>query len=297
MIAKKLNLRWIGAAICNAAMKILITGATGFIGFHVVNSLLNQGHEVVATSRSPQKAIQSPWYDEVAYLPLGLDETNVFERTGKPDAMIHLAWDKLDKYRDPAHFETILFEHYSFIRNLVADGLKQVLVTGTCLEYGMQSGPLSEDMEAKPVLAYPLGKHLLRLMLEGLQRSHPFTLQWVRLFYLHGPGQRKSSLISLLDAAIDEGRDSFDMSEGDQIRDYLPITEAADIIARIASNTDFNGIVNCCNGIGTTVKSLVERHARSRSSDIRLNCGVYDYPDYEPFAFWGDRTKLREVIA
>lgn len=279
-------------------MKVLVTGATGFIGNHVINTLLSQGHEVTASSRTLEKAQQQPWYQKVNYLPLIIngEQTDVFERCGQPDVLIHLAWEKLDAYRDPTHFENIVHEHYFFIRNLVLEGLKQCLVAGTCLEYGMQSGQLHEDMEARPVLAYPLAKHLLRLMLEGLQQSQEFRLQWVRLFYLHGMGQRKSSLMAQLDLAIAEGKSSFDMSKGDQVRDYLPVTEIARIISNIASHSDFNGILNCCSGIGITVRELVESHLRSRTVDLQLNCGKYPYPDYEPFAFWGDRTKLNNLL-
>lgn len=275
-------------------MKVLITGATGFIGNYVINTLLAQGHELIASSRTLEKARQQSWFEKVNYLPLVIngDDANVFERCGQPDVLIHLAWQKLDTYRDPAHFENIAHEHYYFIRNLVKAGLQQCLVTGTCLEYGLQSGQLHEDLEAKPVLAYPLAKHLLHLMLEGLQQSQDFNLQWVRLFYIHGMGQRSSSLLAQLDLAIAEGKSTFDMSKGDQVRDYLPATEVARLISKIASYSDFNGILNCCSGTGITVNELVESHLRSRGVDLQLNRGKYPYPDYEPFAFWGDRKKL-----
>lgn len=288
----------IGFGIETQDMKILVTGATGFIGNHVINTLLADGHAVIASSRSLGKAKQQPWYSRVKYLPLNIsgEEANVFERSDQPDLLIHLAWQKLDSYRDPAHFETIVHEHYHFIRNLVLAGLQRCLVTGTCLEYGMQSGQLKEDMEARPSLAYPLGKHLLRLMLEGLQLSQTFKLQWLRLFYLYGMGQRANSLLAQLDIAIAEGKSTFDMSKGDQVRDYLPVTEVARIISRIATVSDFNGILNCCSGQGIAVRELVANHLYIRSAQLNLNLGKYPYPDYEPFAFWGDRTKLNKLL-
>ncbi|MDD3573912.1 MAG: NAD-dependent epimerase/dehydratase family protein [Methanospirillum sp.] len=112
---------------------------------------------------------------------------------------------------------------YRFIRNMVLSGVRRVLVTGTCFEYGLQNGCLSEEMLTAPVTPYGFAKDVLRKSLVMLQEIHPFTLQWVRLFYLYGPGQNPKSLLSQLDAAIDRGDLVFRMSGGEQLRDYLPV--------------------------------------------------------------------------
>jgi dTDP-6-deoxy-L-talose 4-dehydrogenase (NAD+) len=78
-------------------------------------------------------------------------------------------------------------------------------------------------MPTAPVTPYGLAKDTLRKFLEMLQEVHPFTLQWVRLFYLYGPGQNPKSLLSQLDAAIEQGDPVFRMSGGEQLRDYLPV--------------------------------------------------------------------------
>ncbi len=279
-------------------MRILVTGATGFIGHHVVNALLAHGHEVVAAGRDTATATQQPWYCSADFLPLDVtgDTTDLFERSGRPDALLHAAWDRLDDYRAPLHFEQQLFDHYHFISTLVRQGLRQCLVLGTCLEYGLQQGALHEELPCKPILAYPLAKHLLHQMLQGLQLSTPFRLQWTRLFYTHGPGQRGSSLLAQLDAAIAGNTPVFHMSPGDQQRDYLPVQELASLLARIVEQRDFDGTLNCCSGKPMTVRALVEARIRERGATIRLNAGHFDYPQHEPFAFWGDTTRLRQLL-
>jgi len=280
-------------------MKILLTGATGFIGQHLVNALLARGHQVVVGARNIDKASQQPWRDKIELLPvdIGAPVADLFEHYGRPDALLHAAWDKLDDYRTPAHFEDILFNHYGFISALVRQGLSQCMVLGTCLEYGMQAGALHEDLECKPILAYPLAKHLLHQMLQGLQLSNRFTLQWARLFYTYGSGQRNSSLLAQLDTAIDNGAETFNMSPGDQLRDYLPVETLAMTLATIVERRNFDGSINCCSGDPVSVKELVEMRIRERGASIRTNPGHYPYPSFEPFAFWGDTTRLRQVLA
>jgi nucleoside-diphosphate-sugar epimerase len=279
-------------------VRILVTGASGFIGSHVVTALLERGHTVVAAGRDATKARQHSWHDAVDFVALGIpgDTSDLFERSGRPDALLHAAWDRLDDYRAPMHFEQQLFDHYRFISSLVKQGLGQCLVLGTCLEYGLQQGALHEALPCKPILAYPLAKHLLHQLLQGLQFNTCFGLQWVRLFYTYGPGQRSSSLIAQLDAAIAARANVFDMSPGDQLRDYLPVQKLAGLLARIMEQRDFDGTVNCSSGVPVEVRALVEAHIREQGATIRPNPGRYGYPDHEPFAFWGDTTKLLELL-
>ena len=102
---------------------------------------------------------------------------------------------------------------------MVGDGLTRVVVTGTCFEYGMQSGALKEDLETKPANSYALAKDNLRKFLEKLQETIVFDLKWIRLFYIYGKGQRPDSILSQLDAALERKGGVFNMSGGEQLRD------------------------------------------------------------------------------
>lgn len=153
-----------------------------------------------------------------------------------------MAWPGLPNYDSLSHYEETLPADYRFIKKMVLSGVKQVLVTGTCFEYGMQNGCLSVEMPTVPTAPYGLAKDTLRRSLEMLQKAHPFTLQWVRLFYLHGQGQNPKSLFSQLDAAIDRGDPVFRMSGGEQLRDYLPVEEAARRVVLVARNSECMGL-------------------------------------------------------
>ena len=215
---------------------------------------------------------------------------------GRPDVLIHLAWGGLPNYKSLHHFEEELPAQYRFLKALLESGLKNLLVTGTCFEYGMQSGPLREHMESRPNNPYGFAKDMLRRQLEYLQQVRPFNLTWARLFYLYGEGQAENSLLPQLKRAVERGDRVFNMSGGEQLRDYLPITKVAQNIVSLAMTSRDNGVVNICSGKPISVRKLVEGWIKENGWSIDLNLGHYPYPEYEPMAFWGSRDKLNRCL-
>ncbi len=279
-------------------MKILVTGATGFVGQYVITELLAHDHDVVAVARNLRHAMEMPWYDQVRFITCDLHDPALdpVATLGVPDAMIHLAWPGLPHYKELFHFEQNLPMDYRFIKNMVSGGLRQVLVTGTCFEYGMQYGALTANTPTSPNTPYGLAKDTLRRFLQELQVKQPFILQWVRLFYLYGSGQNPNSLLAQLDREIDAGSETFKMSGGEQLRDYLPVTQAARYLAILVEQSNHVGIINCCSGKPVSVRGLVERRIAERGASIRLNLGHYPYPDYEPMAFWGSAQQFDQFF-
>ncbi|WP_281876819.1 NAD-dependent epimerase/dehydratase family protein [Pseudomonas atacamensis] len=279
-------------------MKVLVTGATGFVGRHLVAALLERGCEVRAVGRNAEKAQGMPWINHVEFVAADIHaaDLNVVALTEGIDALAHLAWPGLPNYRALFHFEHNLMADYRFIKSAVEAGVSQVLVTGTCFEYGMQSGPLSESTEPRPSNPYGLAKHTLHLFLLNLQQEQPFTLQWARLFYLHGEGQNPNSLLAALDRAIDAGEASFNMSAGEQLRDFLAIETAASHLAAILHQRDFDGVVNCASGHPVSVRALVEQRLHERGATLALNLGHYPYPTHEPLAFWAVTECLQQLL-
>ncbi|AZD34387.1 UDP-glucose 4-epimerase [Pseudomonas chlororaphis subsp. aurantiaca] len=279
-------------------MKVLVTGATGFVGRHLVAVLLARGCVVRAVARNVEKAAGMPWINDVEFVSADIHaaDLDVAALTDGIDALAHLAWPGLPNYRALFHFEHNLMADYRFIKRVVEAGVQQVLVTGTCFEYGMQSGPLSERVEPRPSNPYGLAKHSLQLFLRNLQQETPFTLQWARLFYLHGAGQNPNSLLAALDRAIDAGEPSFNMSAGEQLRDFLAIETAADYLAAILHRRDFDGVINCASGQPIAVRTLVEQRLRERGAALDLNLGHYPYPTHEPLAFWAVTDRLQQLL-
>jgi len=273
-------------------LNVAVTGATGFIGQHVLRSLLRNGAKPTILVR-PGSAIP----DEFRHIPAACFDIfeppeDSFDQLGKPAALIHLAWSGLPNYRSLHHFETELPAQFRFLKLLIKAGLPHLVVSGTCFEYGMQSGCLVESMETKPANPYGFAKDALRQQLQYLAGALDFDLTWARFFYLYGQAQSPASLYVQISAAVARGEQMFDMSGGEQIRDYLPVDEAAGYLVNLALGTARPGTVNICSGRPVSVRRQAEEWLAQNHWRIRLNLGVYPYPDYEPLAFWGDRGKL-----
>ena len=277
-------------------MKIAVTGASGFIGQHIVAELQRQSISVVLVVRNSSSLPISLDNHHVAIIDLQNPSLNSYELMGSPDVLIHLAWGGLPNYKSLHHFEEELPQQFQFLKMVIKSGLKNLVVAGTCFEYGMQSGALAEDTIAQPTNPYGFAKDTLRSQLEYLQQIEPFNLIWARLFYLYGDGQAETSLLSQLKRAVEHGDKSFNMSGGEQLRDYLPVTEVAKHLVSLAIMRQDCRIINVCSGKPISVRKLVEDWIKQNDWSINLNLGYYPYPDYEPMAFWGDRSKLNTKI-
>ena len=278
-------------------MKILVTGATGFVGQHVVRWLVSHRYNITATGTSTEKAKSFDWFDKVTFIPCDYftEDRNYYEFFGEPDLLIHLAWKGLPNYMMRFHMEENLPVEMRFLRSFAESKKTKIVVTGTCYEYGVVNGCIPEDRPTNPNTVYSAAKDALRKYVEFLAAEFGISWNWIRLFFLYGEGQNPKSLLPQLEAAIARGDAEFPMSGGEQLRDYLPVEKVAEYVCRIALS-DTDGIVNCCSGEMISVRRLVEDRVAELGGEIELKRGVYGYPVYEGMAFWGDNAKLRIIL-
>ena len=276
-------------------MRIALTGASGFIGCHVVRELAARGIETTV-ARFGRAIPGLPLSVQEVPLDIHSPATDPFSVLGKPDLLLHLAWSGLPQYASSHHLESELPAQLSFLSACVRSGIGRVVAVGTCFEYGLALGELDENQPLRPVTRYGDAKTRLFEELSSLRESIPFEFAWPRLFYLFGPGQSANSLYSQLHAAIERNDASFAMSGGEQVRDYLPAAEAARLLVDVAIHAGDVGAVNLCSGIPVKLVDQVARWITESGSPIRMDLGQLPYPEYEPMAFWGSRRKLDQIL-
>jgi nucleoside-diphosphate-sugar epimerase len=278
-------------------MRVAVTGASGFLGGYVLSELSQRaGVEIVAmTHRHPPRQVSNTAVSQIQ-IDIDAGVTGVYELLGRPDVLIHLAWPTLPHYKSLLHFENHLPAHYRFLKSLVEDGLGKLLCTGTCFEYGMRSGELTESLLPDPQNPYGFAKHALRQQLQLLSTEVPFRLTWARPFYMYGEGQLPTSLYSLVMSAGKRGDNVFPMSPGDQLRDYLHVSVVARHLVALALDACDGGTVNVCSGRPIAVRTLVEGWIRDNGWQMSLELGRFPYPDYEPMAFWGSVERLQRLL-
>lgn len=276
-------------------MKIAITGATGFIGRHVRSELANTDHDVVLVARRSEKAGEITAHETIVTADLHQERTDWFELFGKPDAVLHLAWGGLPNYMDAYHVEVELPMQSKFLKALIESGLKKLVVTGTCYEYGMASGALSEDQETNPNTPYGIAKDRLRKELFELQQSKNFDLTWARIFYPYGEGQSEKSLYSQLKNAILSSQE-FLMGNGLQVLDFIQVEKvASSLLSLLTSCTDV-GVVNLGSGKPQTIAAFVQEQIRIFQSDLVPSFGSIPARDYESVSFWSDNSRFESLV-
>src|SRR5688572_7185942 len=144
--------------------KVLVTGASGGMGRKVIRELLRRDVQVVATSRDIEKARSLDFFEKVSFVPYDFateSRKDLWSYFGKPDTVIHLAWERLDNYNLKEHVEVFLEQHKKFIAGLFESGLKDFNGIGTCYECGLQEGLLQEgECQSEPSQPYSVAKNL-----------------------------------------------------------------------------------------------------------------------------------------
>ena len=272
---------------------VLVTGAGGYIGRHVVLALLERGVHVKALDLRLDGV--DPRAERVA-ADLFSADPEIYDRLGRPDVVLHMAWRDGFKHNSPAHLDD-LPAHFHLIENLLAGGLKHLAVMGTMHEVGYWEGPIDETSPCRPASLYGISKNALRETAALLAGQHDALLQWIRAYYIVGDDKFGNSIFSKLLAAAEEGRTTFPFTTGKNRYDFISVDELARQIAAIVDQTEVTGVINACTGEPVSLAERVEAYIRDNGLDITLEYGVFPDRPYDSPGVWGDPTKIRRILA
>ena len=274
-------------------MKIAITGATGFIGQHVRKQLKESPHEILLVTRDFKKISSVSDHERVLIADISETRNNWYEYFGSPDVLLHLAWGGLPNYLDSYHLDVELPIQTKFLTNLVSNGLKKLVVTGTCYEYGLTSGALIESQETTPNTPYGIAKDRLRKSISGLTSQFLTDFKWTRVFYPYGDGQIETAIYSEIRSAIARGDQFFKIGSGKQILDFVSVERVASVLVALLTKDSEIRLLNIGSGKPQTVLDFVQSQIHSLNAKIKPLIGAIPDREFEPRAFWADTTLLK----
>lgn len=273
-------------------MRVLVTGANGYIGRYVVKELLDKGHEVYVSDIR---------YDDVDERAVRTDVEifgnvqDVFTKLGSPNVCVHLAWRNGFVHNDMSHIDDFP-NHYRFIKNMVDGGLKQIVVMGSMHEVGYHEGAVDENTPCNPRSLYAVAKNALRQLTLMLAEDKGICCQWIRGYYILGDDLKNNSIFSKIVAAAKEGKKEFPFTSGKNKYDFISVQELAKQIAAVASQSEISGVINCCSGKPISLADKVEGFIKENGYDITLKYGAFPDRPYDSPAIWGDSAKIEQIM-
>lgn len=275
------------------SQRVLVTGASGFVGSHCLPYLFDRGFEVhgITTQPPPNNAAGVEWHQVDLFDVSQVHQCLVGVR---PTHLLHLAWETT-----PGHFWTSarnldwLLASVALVREFSELGGKRVVIAGSCAEYDWRYGYCSEDLTPiRSVTIYGRCKDALRSLLEAMCAQSHLGWAWARLFFLYGPRERPNRLVPSVICSLLAGV-PFHCKGGSLIRDYLYVKDASAALSLLV-DADVDGVFNVASGKAREIRDVVTLIAESVGVSDMIRFGDVDSTEQEAAMVVGDPSRLFE---
>lgn len=276
--------------------RIIVTGATGFIGRYAVAELAARGFEVHALSRravsktTPQRAVHHSvdLFDATT--------TDALVAVIKPTHLLHLAWDvKPGEYWTSLNNLSWVASSLTLFRSFHDAGGRRAVFAGTCAEYDWSYALLSEtETPLRPRTLYGHAKNALREVIDAAGAASGVRTAYGRIFFLYGPGEPRARLVSDAFYALLAGR-TMETTHGRQERDFMHVADVGAAFAALA-DSDVTGAVNIASGRCVPVRSILDTIGRLTGRPDLLALGARPSNPDEPPRLAADVTRLTHEV-
>jgi nucleoside-diphosphate-sugar epimerase len=278
---------------------ILVTGATGFIGPHLVHRLTAAGAQVTCLILSETELCGLPASvtGHVADLR-DASAVRAIVRAVRPAIVFHLAAVGVTEFGiDPVAAVQVNVEGtLNLLAALEGTGYRRFIFVGTGHEYGSNSPPFCEEQPPAPANVYAASKSAAWLFCQMYYRARGWPVVCVRPFGVYGPGQRPPAFLPALIQTALRGQ-NFPMTGGEQVRDLIYVEDVVEGMIRAATVLGIEGqAFNLCSGEGVSLAKLARRVVTLMGDPIRVNLGALPYRSGEMWRMVGDNSQARQAL-